>query len=120
LIHNTRVPLTCCPRCYSAELAGRALREPVFRYDKADDADGPLSYRLFHGDQPVATLSRTGRAGPEAYAIEVDWEQEGEGFRARTLREARSLAEEAYIAVWREGRYTGRGPVHPQGKVAAR
>jgi hypothetical protein len=115
VIHDTRNPLTCCPRCYGAELAGRRLRQPVFRYDKADDAAGALSYRLFHGEQPVATLSRTGRAGPEAYAIEVDWDESGDGtLRARTLREARALAEEAYIAVWRDGRYTGRGPVHAQ------
>ena len=42
-----------------ADFARRKLREPVFRYDKADDPNGVLSYRLFHGDQPVATLSRT-------------------------------------------------------------
>ncbi len=120
MIHNTRVPLTCCPRCYSAELAGRALRQPIFRYDKADDPEGSLSYRLFHGEQSVAMLSRTGRAGPEAYAIDVDWDTNGDVFRARTLREARTLAEEAYIAVWREGRYTGRGPVHPLAKVESR
>lgn len=119
MIHDTRNPLSCCPRCYGAELAGRRLRQPVFRYDKADDANGALSYRLFHGEQPVATLSRTGRAGPEAYSIDVDWAESGEGqLRARTLREARTLAEEAYITVWRDGRYTGRGPVHAQVKTA--
>ena len=84
----------------------------MFRFDKADDAEGTVCYRLSHGEQPVAMLSRTGRAGPEAYEVAVEWEGDGPSRRARTLRDARLLAEEAYTAVWRDGRYLQRGPVH--------
>lgn len=111
LRHDTRNPLTCCPRCYNAELLGRAARQPVFRFDKVDDADGTVCYRLSHGEQPVAMLSRTGKAGPEAYEVSVEWDGDGPARRARTLRDARQLAEEAYIAVWRDGKYLQRGPV---------
>jgi hypothetical protein len=111
--HDTRNPLTCCPRCYTAELAGRAARLPAFRFDKIGDADGTVCYRLSHGEQSVAMLSRTGKAGPEAYEIAVEWDADGPSLRARTLRDARQLAEEAYTAVWRDGRYHQRGPVQP-------
>lgn len=111
MLHDTKNPLTCCPRCYKAELLGRAARRPVFRYDKVEDAAAP-SYQVFHGEQPVATLGRTGRSGPEAYEVAVDWDGDGGELRARTLRDARQLVEDAYTAVWRDGRYATRGPVH--------
>ena len=114
--HDTRHPLTCCPRCYAAELAGRAARQPLFRYDKADAVEAPLCYRLFHGDQPVATFRRTGRSGPEAYAVAVEWD-DGPRLVAPTLRDARGLAEAAYIEVWRGGRFTERGPVKPPARA---
>jgi len=110
--HDTRHPLACCPRCHKAELAGRALRRPVFRYDKVTDADSPVAYRLFHGEQAVATLSRTRPSGPEPYEVAVDWEGSEAELRARTLKDARQLAEDAYTAVWRDGLYSTRGPVH--------
>lgn len=113
LRHDTRHPLTCCPRCYGAELAGRALRQPLFRYDKADPGEAPVCYRLFHGEQPVATLTRAGRSGPQTYAVAVEWEYDGPQLVAPTLRDARGLAEAAYIEVWRGGRFTDRGPVKP-------
>lgn len=114
VIHDTRNPLTCCPRCHKAELAGRAARRPVFRYDKVEGAEVSSCYRLFHGEQPVATLSRTRKSGPEAYAVAVEWGGHGEELHAGTLRDARHLAEQAYTAVWRDGWYTTRGPVHSQ------
>jgi hypothetical protein len=109
--HDTRNPIGCCPRCYKAELLGRAARRPVIRWDKVEEADSPGWYRAFHGDQPVATLSKR-TSGPVAYDISVDWESDGGDLSARTLRDARELAEQAYIEVWRDGRYTTRGPVH--------
>ena len=115
--HDTRHPLTCCPRCYAAELAGRATRQPLFRYDKAEPGEAPLCYRLFHGEQPVATLSRTGRSGPETYAVAVEWDEEGPKLVAPTLRDARGLAEAAYTDVWRAGRFTDRGPVKPPARA---
>ncbi len=108
--HNTASPLACCPRCHKAELAGRARKRPVFRYDKASDAEG--SYQVFHGDHHVATVNRLRAAGPTAYKVLVQWDDPGdEELGAGSLRDARVVAEEAYIAVWREGRYTARGPV---------
>jgi len=111
--HDTRNPIGCCPRCYKAELLGRAARRPVFRWDKAEDPDSAAWYRAFHGEQPVATVSKR-PSGPVAYDLAVDWNTDGEQLSARSLRDARSLAEEAYTAVWREGRYATRGPVHTQ------
>jgi hypothetical protein len=115
MVHDTRNPLSCCPRCYKAELGWRAGRRPVFRYDRADAAEAPLYYRVFHGDQAVATVSRAPRSVTEPYEVAVDDRGEGDGrdlLRAGTLRDARQLADAAYTALWRDGRYTARGPVH--------
>lgn len=117
MLHDTRNPLSCCPRCYKAELGWRVGRRPVFRYDRADDAEAPLYYRVFHGDQAVATVSRTGRSGGQPYEVTVDGDGDGDGRNlliAGTLRDARQLAGEAYTALWRDGRYPARGPVHAQ------
>ena len=111
--HDTRNPIGCCARCYKAELLGRAVRRPVFRWNKVEDPDSPAWYRAFHGDQPVATVSKR-PSGPVAYDLTVEWNTNGEELSARSLRDARSLAEEAYTAVWREGLYEARGPVHSQ------
>ena len=111
--HDTRNPIGCCPRCYKAELLGRAARRQVFRWDKVEDTDAPGGYSGFHGEQPVATLSKR-TSGPAAYDVTVDWDGVEEELSAPTLRDARELAEQAYIAVWRDGRYTTRGPVHAQ------
>jgi hypothetical protein len=65
----------------------------------------------------LATLLAAGwqekqrKAGPEAYEVSVEWDGDGPARRARTLRDARQLAEEAYIEVWRDGKYLQRGPV---------
>jgi hypothetical protein len=89
------------------------MRRPVFRWDKVEQADAPGWYQAFHGDQPVATLSKR-PSGPVAYDIVADWDSDGQELCAPTLRDARLMAEEAYTAVWREGRYEARGPVHAQ------
>lgn len=110
LRHDTSSPLTCCPRCHKAELLGRGRRLPVFRYDKADAADRPSTYDVFHGDQHVATLSRKGGSG-STYSIRVMSDTGEQELSAGTLRDARTLAEETYTASWREGAQTMRGPV---------
>src|SRR2546429_8266017 len=109
--HDTSSPLTCCPRCYKAELLGRARRRPVFRYDKGDAVERPLTYEMYHGTEHVATLRRQGAGGSMTYEIRVMSQDGGEELMARTLRDARALAEETYTASWREGRPTARGPV---------
>jgi hypothetical protein len=109
--HDTKSPLSCCARCHKAELLGRAMRRPVFRYDKVETAGAPPCYRVFHGGHHVATLSREPNRGPARYGVVVEWESDGVELRADSLQEARSRAEEAYTAVWREGRYEARGPV---------
>ena len=114
MLHDTRNPLSCCPRCHKAELGWRAGRRPIFRFARADAADAPLYYRVFHGDQAVATVSLIRRSGTEPYQVAVDGDGEGGGQdlrSAETLRDARQLAGAAYTARWREGRYTARGPV---------
>jgi hypothetical protein len=116
MVHDTRNPLSCCPRCYKAELGWRSGRRPIFRYDRADAAEAPLYYRIFHGDQAVATVSRLGRSGPDSYEVTVDGTGDDPDLpqKARTLQDARDLANAAYTALWRDGRYTARGPVHAQ------
>jgi hypothetical protein len=109
--HDTKNPLACCLRCHKAELAGRCRIRPVFRYDKVETVDPPVAYQVFHGEHHVATLSRTGKPGPKSYEVQVEWDAGGEELRTGSLRDARVLAEEAYTAVWREGRYSARGPV---------
>ncbi|MEW6471389.1 MAG: hypothetical protein AB1679_03880 [Actinomycetota bacterium] len=113
MVHDTRNPLSCCPRCYRAELGWRASRRPVFRYARADAAEAPLYYRVFHGDQAVATVSRTRRSTTEPYEVTVDGDGGGL-LRAGTLQDARQLVGAAYTALWRGGQYTARGPVHNQ------
>lgn len=110
-IHDTKNPLACCPRCRKAELLGRNLRRPVFRYDKLATAERPSSYDVFHGDQHVARLSRKHSSGPQAYEVRVGWDAEDQELGAPSLRDARALAEEAYTATWREGGLAARGPV---------
>lgn len=109
--HDTTSPLTCCPRCHKAELLGRARRRPVLRYDKGDSAEQPSTYDMFHGNERVATLTRQGAGGSLAYEIRVMSQTGDQDLLARTLRDARTLAEEAYTASWREGHHTARGPV---------
>src|SRR5947209_9899514 len=109
--HDTTSPLTCCPRCHKAELLGRARRRPVFRYDKGDTAGRPPTYQMYHGNEHVATLRQQGAGGSLAYEIRVMSEVGDQDLSARTLRDARTLAEETYIASWREGHHTARGPV---------
>lgn len=108
-LHDTRSPLSCCPRCFKAELMGRARHRPVFRNDKVAVDDASSSYRLFHGEHHVATLTREGRSRAVRYAVVVDWDSDP--LAAGSLQDARLLAEQAYTAVWREGRYPARGPV---------
>ena len=110
-IHDTKSPLSCCARCHKAELLGRALRRPVFRYDKVETEGSPPRYRVFHGGSHVATLKREPTRGPARYEVSVEWESDGAGMRADSLQDARARAEEAYTAVWREGKYEARGPV---------
>lgn len=111
-LHNTRQPLACCERCHKAELAGRGRHRPVFRYDKVDPTpDTSPSYRVFHGEHLVATLTRGRKSRAVSYQVTVEWDPGAEDLVAGTLQDARALAEEAYIAVWREGRYDARGPV---------
>jgi len=117
MVHDTRNPLTCCPRCFKAELGWRSGRRPLFRYARADAAEAPLYYRVFHGDQTVATVSRTRRPGTEPYEVAIDGEGDGDArelLPAGSLRDARQLAGEAYTTRWRDGRYTPRGPVETQ------
>jgi hypothetical protein len=108
--HDTKNPLTCCPRCFKAETLGRLRRRPVFRYDKVDAADGPATYDMYHGDQHVAILRRRGSSG-SSYDVRVMSHSGDQDLVAETLRGARALAEETYIVSWREGAYTARGPV---------
>ena len=108
--HDTKSPLTCCPRCHKAELLGRARRRPVFRYDKGDPVEGPSTYEMYHGDQHVGTLRRQGGAAL-TYEIRLMSHAGDQDLLARTLRDARTMAEEAYTASWREGGHTARGPV---------
>ncbi|HLF40020.1 MAG TPA: hypothetical protein VI854_00965 [Acidimicrobiia bacterium] len=110
-LHDTKSPLGCCERCRKAELAGRARRRPVFRYDKVEAAERPSTYDVFHGEQLVATLSRRRTSGPDAYSVNVPWDAVTGALTAATLRDARDLAEETYTATWREGGHTTRGPV---------
>lgn len=108
--HDTSSPLTCCPRCHKAELLGRARRQPIFRFDKSDALEGPSTYDMFHGDQHVATVSRTGSGS--TYAIRVmSGAGEDQDLSAGTLRAARALAEDAYTESWRQGSQIMRGPV---------
>jgi hypothetical protein len=109
--HDTRNPLTCCPRCHKAELLGRAQRRPVFRYDKADAVERPSTYDMYHGSEHVGTLRRQGAGGSTAYEIRVMSNAGEQDLLAKTLRDARTMAEEAYTASWREGAQTARGPV---------
>jgi hypothetical protein len=112
MVHDTRNPLSCCPRCHKAELGWRSGRRPAFRFARADAAEAPLYYRVFHGDQAVATVSLTRRRGTEPYEVAIDADGGGRDLlRAETLRDARQLAGTAYTALWRDGRYTARGPV---------
>ena len=109
--HDTTSPLTCCPRCHKAELLGRARRRPVFRYDRGDAVERPSTYDMYHGNEHVATLSRQVAGGSMAYAIRVMSHAGDQDLSARTLRDARTLAEETYTASWRDGQHTARGPV---------
>ncbi|MGH9037937.1 MAG: hypothetical protein ACRD0O_19440 [Acidimicrobiia bacterium] len=111
IFHDTKSPLSCCARCHKAELLGRALRRPVFRYDKVEVDGGPSRYRVFHGGAHVATLSREPTRGPARYDVAVEWDSDGGEIKAVSLQDARAQAEEAYTAVWREGKYVARGPV---------
>jgi hypothetical protein len=110
-LHDTSTPLTCCPRCHKAELLGRARRRPVFRYDKADSVELPSTYEMYHGTQHVATLRRQGGGGSSTYGIRMMSHAGDQDLVARTLRDARTMAEETYTASWREGGHTARGPV---------
>jgi hypothetical protein len=117
MVHDTRNPLSCCPRCHKAELGWRAAHRPVFRYARADAAEAPLYYRVFHGDLAVGTVSLTKRSRTEPYEVAIGVEGDGDGqspLGAETLRSARELAGVAYTTLWRDGRYTVRGPVHRQ------
>lgn len=109
--HDTRNPLTCCPRCHKAEILGRLQRRPVFRYDKIDAIDTPSTYDVYHGDQHVATLRRRGASGPLTYEVCVMSHAGDQDLVAGTLRDARALAEETYTTSWREGGHLARGPV---------
>jgi hypothetical protein len=113
MIHDTRQPLSCCPRCHKAELAGRARHRPVFRYDKVEPTpEISWCYRVFHGERLVATLTRERKSGASSYQVAVEWDAAAEGRAAGTLQDARVLAEQEYTAVWRDGKYPARGPVH--------
>ena len=111
-LHDTKNPLTCCPRCHKAELLGRAIRRPVFRYDKVDAVEGPATYDMYHGDVQVGTVRRKGTGGSSTYEIHVMSDTGHQDLLAPNLRDARVLAEETYTASWREGAQTARGPVH--------
>ena len=92
-------------------MLGRARRRPVFRYDKGDTIERPSTYEMYHGNQHVATLTRRGAGGSSAYEIRVMSHAGDHDLLARTLRDARVLAEETYTASWRAGGHTARGPV---------
>ncbi len=109
--HDTKHPLTCCPRCYKAELLGRAMRRPIFRYDKSDAAERPATYDMFHGDEHVGTLSRRSASGPSAYKVSLASDGNEQELSAASLRDARAVAEEAYTEAWRNGAQAARGPV---------
>ena len=109
--HDTRSPLTCCPRCHKAELLGRAMRRPTFRYNKVEAAERASTYDIYHGDQHVARLGRRRGSGSQPYEIRVASDIGDQELEARTLRDARALAEETYTAQWREGVPALRGPV---------
>ena len=109
--HDTKNPLTCCPRCYKAELLGRAQRRPIFRYDKVEAAERPSTYAMFHGDQHVGTLSKRGASGPTAYEVRLEPDAGDKELTASSLRDARTVAEEAYTEAWRGGAQAARGPV---------
>jgi hypothetical protein len=110
--HDTANPLTCCPRCHKAELLGRAQRRPVFRYDRGESVEKrPSTYEMYHGSALVATLRQQGAGGSLAYQVRVMSHAGDQDLSARTLRDARTLAEETYTASWREGHHTDRGPV---------
>jgi hypothetical protein len=109
-LHDTKSPLTCCPRCHKAELLGRLRRRPEFRYAKLEAIDEPALYDLYHGDQHVATLSRLS-SGASRYEVRVTAPTGGPELLAGTLRDARILAEETYTTSWREGVQVARGPV---------
>jgi hypothetical protein len=109
-LHDTKSPLTCCPRCHKAELLGRLRRRPEFRYAKLEAMAEPALYDVYHGDQHVATLNRLS-SGSSRYEVRVTAPTAGPELLAGTLRDARALAEEAYTASWREGLLTARGPV---------
>lgn len=109
--HDTVNTLTCCERCRKAELAGRARRLPVFRYDKVEAAARPSTYDVYHGDRHVATLSRQSTSGPSSYEVLLNAEIADQALAAGSLRDARTLAEDTYIASWREGIPALRGPV---------
>jgi len=109
--HDTKHPLTCCPRCYKAELLGRGMRRPVFRYEKSDDVERPSTYDMFHGDQHVGTLRRKSASGPGAYEVRLESDGATQELSAGSLRDARAVAEEAYTEAWRNGAQAARGPV---------
>jgi hypothetical protein len=109
--HDTKHPLTCCPRCHKAELLGRAMRRPIFRYDKADAVERPPTYEMYHGNEHVGTLRRQAANGASTYEIRVMSNAGDQDLLAKSLRDARTLAEETYTASWREGAQTARGPV---------
>jgi hypothetical protein len=108
-LHNTKAPLECCDRCHRAELLGRAMKRPVFRYDKV--VDGPGAYEMFHGDLHVATFTRR-RVGVDTfYGVQARWDPSAEESRASTLKDARVSAEQTYTDGWRQGQCAARGPV---------
>ena len=65
---------------------------------------------MYHGNEHVATLTRQGAGGSLAYEIRVTSQAGDQDLLARTLRDARMLAEETYTTSWREGHHTARGP----------
>jgi hypothetical protein len=109
--HDTKSPLTCCPRCHRAELLGRAARRPVFHYEKTDGAEGPPIYDVYHGEQHVAALRRKSANGAPSYEVRVTSPDGDRELSAGSLRGARALAEETYTASWRDGAHNARGPV---------
>lgn len=119
MFHNTKSPLVCCPRCHKTELLGRTMRRPTFRYDRVQTENPPASHRIFHGELHVATLSRSRKAGPTSYEVQI-WDTDGEPLRAGSLQDARALAEATYTTAWRDGLHATRGPVmelKPEGRL---
>ena len=90
---------------------GRAMKRPVLRYAKVEVVDGSSAYEVFHGDCHVATFMRRRVGDSSFYGVRAEWDPSAEETRSSTVRDARAFAEEAYTAVWREGRYAARGPV---------